>query len=343
MKMMISCLQIIILLISLAEFASKHSFVSNKVKQQQHLYIQNDGSKTKKTSIRKLTIASSIDRLRGGALETNGDESLSEKFVKTSAVTSVLVTTSIGSVFLDKKKKVIIPSNCTVGELKNILKQKFPGGPPVELQNLYFGSQHLSNDSAVVSSLSTLSPLPLLLDMITGTGSYNKTLSVTQALDAYVSTIVQQAYLGEKLKHETTQSPPHTSSHTAPHTNNEDDPKTETENEEYEEVSEAMMETPLYRQMYETINASIYSTYADSIAEALEVERDPEEAAEDTKAWRSSGRDKAVNPLTARLATEFDLNKRGLQSFAYYSAVMTVSAQLQLTCPLTLCKYLHFT
>jgi hypothetical protein len=80
----------------------------------------------------------------------------------------VLVSTSFGSMFLDKKKKLVLGKNETVADLKAQLSSKFPGSPPVALQHLYFGSRRLE-DSVLIGNISSLSPLPLALDMMSGT------------------------------------------------------------------------------------------------------------------------------------------------------------------------------
>jgi hypothetical protein len=112
---------------------------------------------------------------------------------------TVMVTSSFGSPFLDKKKKLSVPENSTVAELKRLIEEKYPGSPPVAIQRLYFASRYLREED-VVSNLTLLQPIPILLDTITGTAGYNRTLSVAQAIDAYTSSVVQQAYLGDKFR-----------------------------------------------------------------------------------------------------------------------------------------------
>ena len=50
-----------------------------------------------------------------------------------------------------------------------------------------------------IGNISTLSPMPLTLDMIAGTSVYDRTMTVSQALESYVSSIVQQAYTGQLM------------------------------------------------------------------------------------------------------------------------------------------------
>ena len=130
--------------------------------------------------------ASKFLNMRGGS-----DTPVS-KNVELQKNTIVIVTTSFGSSFLDKKKKLFMAANATVSDLKHQIQEKFPGQPPVFLQHLYFTSHYLDNDDELLGNLTTLSPIPIALDMLSGTSVYNRTMSVTQAIDAYVSSIVQQ-------------------------------------------------------------------------------------------------------------------------------------------------------
>ncbi|KAJ1402089.1 hypothetical protein B484DRAFT_457832, partial [Ochromonadaceae sp. CCMP2298] len=220
--------------------------------------------------------------------------------------TPVLVSTSFGSMFLDKKKKLVLGKNETISDLKAQLSTKFPGSPPVELQHLYFSSRRLE-DWERIGNISSLSPVPIMLDMMSGTSVYNKSMSVSQGLEAYVASVTQQAYLGTQLRE--LHSPP------KPEGSNS------TEGLEGMPMS---METLHYRQLFHAVNDSIYSRYAEDIAAALEEEREPETFMDDTAAWR--GKTANVNPLAAAIAKEFDLNWRSFRHFLYYSAVLTVFA-----------------
>ena len=90
--------------------------------------------------------------LRGGStseiadMEGNlsGDQKQPQTSRPISPTCSVLVSTSIGSTFLDKRKKITINGNATVRDLKAMVCDKFPGSPPVELQRLFFGSRMLN-------------------------------------------------------------------------------------------------------------------------------------------------------------------------------------------------------
>lgn len=213
---------------------------------------------------------------------------------------SVVVSTSFGSSFLDKKKKFTLASNSTIFDLKEQIASKFPGSPPVEIQQLYFSSRHLIDDSELVSNISSMQPVPILLDVISGNSVYNRTLSIRQSLEAYVSTVVQQSFIGKKLNslYSRSLSP-------------------------VEAVSAIQMEAIAFRSMFHELNDTLYTSYGEEIRAALQAERDPETTAADTAAWRDPNRKKA-SPLTAALAKEFDLNVRGLVNFLYYSLVLMV-------------------
>jgi len=244
-------------------------------------------------------------KLRGGEEKATAEVEEEEKEEKPPCV--VLVSTNVGSSFLDKKKRLTLAGNGTVADLKMEIQQRFPGSPPAGLQKLYFGIKKL-RDEDVVSNLSALQPLPVMLDMLTGTSVYNKSMSISQALEAYASLAAQQAYIGENLR----------SLFMA---------NDEKQSENQEEVGEEALQVPesaAYTSIFEAINGSIYATYAQDIAEALEEEKEPETFSADTAAWRSAKKEK--QPLTMALAKEFDLNGRGLKSFAYYSILLGIFA-----------------
>lgn len=255
--------------------------------------------------------------IRGGS--TMSADSSSSSGAVAASTSTVVVSTSLGSLFLDKKKKLTLPSNSTIGQLKEQLQVKFPGSPPSSLQRLFFGNRLLANHE-VLNNLTTLPVVPLLLDMITGTSAYNKTLSVTQGIDAYVSSVVQLAYLGDMLTNAlTSANPALTTSNPSESGLNDDENNIIT--------TQQVMKTIYYRQLYEIVNASIYDMYAEDIAMALEDEKNPETFAEDTKAWRGKDK-KAKSPLVIAMAKEFDLNIRGLKNFVYFSIVLVVSSEL---------------
>jgi len=214
--------------------------------------------------------------------------------------------------FLDKKKRLSVPRNSTVGELKCLIEKKFPGCPPIPLQRLFVGVRLLQDDE-IIGNITTTSPTPILLDMMSGVSVYNKTLSISQALEAHVASIVQQSYLGAKLRES------FTTSITSTRTNNDTS-------------SEMLLpDSSYYRDMFDVVNRTLYETYAEDIAEALELEKEPETMADDTRAWRNP--QKETKPLAAALAKEFDLNGKGIKSFVYYSVLLGIFAVYGTTSP----------
>ncbi len=242
---------------------------------------------------------------RGGS--TTSAVGIERQESKTLSSLSVVVSTSFGSSFLDKKKKFTVTSNSTVLDLKEQIASKFPGSPPVEVQQLFFSSRLLSNDSELLCNVSALQPVPILLDAISGTSVYNRTLSIRQSLEAYVATVVQQSYIGKQLN--------------SLHSRSAD-----AENQSQMQVQmQVQMQAVAYRGMFRALNESLYCSYGEEIQAALLAERDPETAAADTAAWRGPGRgSRKATPLAAALAKEFDLNARGLLNFLYYSLVLAV-------------------
>ena len=89
-----------------------------------------------------------ILRLCGGAIVADETDPLSTSIMTPSEpvvppaaspldeTCSVIVSTSIGSSFLDKKKRLNLNRNSTVAELKVMVQEKFPGGPPVQVITL---------------------------------------------------------------------------------------------------------------------------------------------------------------------------------------------------------------
>jgi hypothetical protein len=206
------------------------------------------------------TILSKALKIRGGSDALIAKEIVAEEKETVVQIQkcAILVSTTVGSVFLDKKKRLTVDSNSTIAELKCLIEKKFPGLPPTGLQKLFLGIRPL-RDEEMIGNITTTSPTPILLDMLSGTSVYNRTLSISQALEAHAASIVQQAYLGAKLR------------------------------ASFEEVQTSILsggigsnndtlvafESGLYRDMFDAVNRTLYETYADDIAEALEREREP--------------------------------------------------------------------
>lgn len=228
----------------------------------------------------------------------------------------LMISTMYGSAFLDKKKKITCRWNDTIRDVKEQLSKKFAGSPAVALQHLYMGNRELRDDEIVANiSTAALPMIPVQLDMMSGTSVYGKTMSIRQALEAYVATIVQHSYLSTELQTAYGTEPSvvdvSSSSNSSCSSSSSD--------------KNRIIRTPYYQQLFYAVNRSIYEQYAEDIALALEEEREPEVISAETAAWRNQTAATRVSPLAAAIAKEFDLNWRGLRSFFYYSGVLAVS------------------
>ena len=248
--------------------------------------------------------------IRGGSTDIDTKDNYNNE--EQQGPCTILVSTSVGSSFLDKKKRLTVNRNATVADLKQQLQLKFPGGPPISLQKLFYGVKSLKDDD-VIGNITTASSIPILLDMLTGTSVYNKTMSITQALEAYASVIVHQAYIGDKMKaqYAALSSPAQLVSETSNTTTSEDS-------------TTDIMETAIYREMFDSVKKSLYETYAEDIYQALEEEKEPETITGDTAAWR--GDKVEVGPLNELLAKQFDMNFKSVKMFAYYSILLAIFA-----------------
>lgn len=261
-----------------------------------------------------------VKSLRGGSTTAsdNTGKALHTAMPVKEETCAVLISTTVGSPFLDKRKRISVSKSATVWDVKAQLSQKFPGSPPQELQRLFFGIRLLSDDQ-VVGNLSALNPIPIMLDMITGTSAYNKTMSISQSLEAYASIAVQQSYVGDRLK-------------------NLFAVGQQLQQQQYSPSSSAaasaaiadsvIIDTAIYKDMFIAVNESIHATYMHDIHEALVEEQEPETFSADTASWRHNKKDKS--PITVALAKEFDLNMRGIRNFAYYSVLLGVRPRLKI-------------
>eukprot|EP01040_Poterioochromonas_malhamensis_P004909 gene4909-5266_t len=239
-------------------------------------------------------------RIRGGSTEIENREEKKENV-------NILVTTSIGTSFLDKKKKFLLPSDTTVQDLKQMIHQKFPGTPPTSLQKLYYQSQLLANDSQTIHEVMETTggvsdQMPILLDMIVGTASYQKNFTVSQALEAYASSVVQLAYIGDKLRSISFQ---------------EDGIDSDT----------SVMDTLYYRELFEMVNQSLFERYSEDITNALEREKNPEYDSPDTAQWRNPSHTRQLSPLIGAIAKELDLNLFSFKRYLFFTFVLLVTAK----------------
>lgn len=208
-------------------------------------------------------------------------------------IRSLVVTISTGSRYLDRRKLLRVPANVSVAEVKEMLSNQFPGCPPVGLQRLFLGSRLLS-DTELIGEITELSPVPLALDMLSGTNTYNRTvLSVSDALQMltalYVhsaANVAQQMDLMSGKQHN---------------------------------ISDSKLN--LFRDMFMKINSSLYISMRDDIERALIAEKDPEKDAADTAPWRNVGTGK---PLVWTLLGTLNMNFDEIKSAAVTSVLLSV-------------------
>jgi len=255
----------------------------------------------------------------------------------------VLVTTSIGSSFLDKKKRFILRDNMTVAELKAEVQKKFPGCPPVALQNIYFGLKRLGDDECI-ASVSPARPLPLMLDMLSGTSAYNRTFAVSQALEAYAALQTHQAYISSKIQQYFAYSDSSEQKVTKLidgidyNVNSFSKDKVVKVGEDKGKdggieagvvigvnINCGVLESLTYRRTFSGLLDRLHRDHTESIAMAIKVESKPEIASPDTAPWRS-GQQKFF-PLKQEIAKTFDLNMRCMKNFTYYSLLLVIFSQ----------------
>jgi hypothetical protein len=260
-------------------------------------------------------------------LKFRGSSALTEETPENKDV-DVIISTSLGSSFLDKKKKLKMKQSQTIKEVKESLKDKFPGSPPIVLQRL-FQMNTLLPDELPLANLTQNNQgnsVLLILDMITGTSSYNRTLSVEQTVAAYLSSVVHLTYISDKLRQ--ISNSPSLQSY-----NNNLNNKNNNYNEENFEL-----ESINYRQFYEELNSTFYQQYLQDIEYALEAERDPEMGSSDTAAWRAVSEKQLnlnknkKNPLLTAFTKEFDLNFRTFKNYCYYTLILVVSYVIIIYC-----------
>ena len=208
----------------------------------------------------------------------------------------VVVSTSLGSKFLNKRKKCTLSANATIANLKEKLAIVYPGTPPIELQRLYFGLKYLADDMPV-ANITSMRPVPLLMDMLSGVGSFQRNLSIADTLEAYAALLTQEMYVNEKL-----------ASLLAPI----DDSNT----------LKTQLETSRFRQIFDTLNKTMFSGHEVQIAKALERERNPELITDEVSVWRG-----AKQPLTAFqhwLAHQFYFSRNTLRALFTYTAMLVI-------------------
>lgn len=209
----------------------------------------------------------------------------------------VVVTVSAGSRYLDRRRLLRVKSTSSIADVRASLREQFPGLPPVKLQRLYLGSKLLA-DEDVISELTDLSPVPLSLDLLTGTGIYNRTvLSVADALEMLTALEVHStanSELQRQLRGGVTD------------IDQSDSPRIE------------RLEL-LFREQ----NNSLYKTWAADIQRAQTAERNPEKDAVDTAGWRRSSNKEP--PMRWGILNVLDMNAEEARSALVATLLLSVS------------------
>lgn len=224
---------------------------------------------------------------------------------------SVTVSVSVGVSYLDKTRKILVSRNSTVRDLKNAIHHKFPSNPPPELQRLFWG-RNLLQDDTVLESIASSNHIPVLLDMLAGTATYDRPFTVSQALEAYAASIVQQTYITDQLSRSLRYEATHDQSDGAARA-------------PAEGVDEAECHLLDHWDLFRAVNESLHRRHAEEVAAALTSERNPDAASPDTSPWRGPPSSRhAVSPLSTALAKEFDLNGKAARTYCYLSVLLVV-------------------
>lgn len=162
--------------------------------------------------------------------------------------------------------------NDTVASLKRCIERSFPGQPPVRLQRLFLGTRALSDEDAI-GELSDQTRIAVTLDTLCGTNAYNRTMSISEALEALCAIDVHAAANAEALMAVVDGGAKAT------------DPMNLSNGGENETSDSLMPHSLKYRSLFETLNTTLYSAYGSSITSALARETDPVQLTPDTAAW----------------------------------------------------------
>ena len=255
------------------------------------------------TKIRRNRISgsSACVTLRGGTMNPSNPNDM----------VKVYISTRFGSNFLDKSMTMSLQRAETVGELKNQISKRFAGKPPVGLQKLFHGGR-LLHDEEKLGDISQLAVLPIQLDMMTGTSSYERPMHTVEMVEAYTAACAQQAYLSTSIAHLLS-------------------PRGEAP---VSDMAENVPEHAKYSEMITALNSSIYDSFGDSIAAAVAADSDAEAPSPDT--LRTSMRHNSegfhsveewvnARPRDAAIARLLDLNIASARKLLIRSAMCVVS------------------
>lgn len=221
---------------------------------------------------------------------------------------SVWILSKFGSNYLDRKLKLQVSPNATIEMIKEMISTQFPGKPPKELLNLYFGIKKVNN-SQQLHEISHLRVIPLQLDLISGTNSYQNIRNVQEAVEAAVALQVHQTFLDHQIQQLLL-----------------------SENGFLRNNSTPL--NVLFIELFQTLNSSIYDTHRDDLEKARDAEREPPSlppmvnfrgATTDSLGYSSI--DEYLNSKTyleRKFFTSLSMNKQIFRSLVLYSLVWLV-------------------
>jgi hypothetical protein len=267
-----------------------------------------------------LKLHTMLKNYRGGALDLKKNEIPSDEIV------TVWILSKFGnSDFLEKRIKLDIHKNSTIGMVKSLVSEHFPGrDPPSELQNLFFGLQRVEN-SQKLFEISEKKIIPLQLDLISSVKKdYQKIKNVVEALEAYVALQIHDIFLSQTALR--LLSPPASSSSSFSILNETD-----------AEGATALPQSIAFMELFRKLNQSLFESQGTAIHKAVEAEReltsfptdDLRDATIDGLGYETIDEYlDSSSKLRRFLTTELSFNRQILRSLVLYSLVWIVSALL---------------
>jgi hypothetical protein len=266
-----------------------------------------------------LKLHTMLKNYRGGALDLKKNEIPSDEIV------TVWILSKFGnSDFLEKRIKLDIHKNSTIGMVKSLVSEHFPGNPPTELQTLFFGLHRVEN-SQKLSEFSEKKIIPLQLDLISSVKKdYQKIKNVVEALEAYVALQIHDIFLSQTALR--LLSPPASSSSSFSILNETD-----------AEGATALPQSIAFMELFRKLNQSLFESQGTAIQKAVEAEReltsfstdDLRDATIDGLGYETIDEYlDSSSKLRRFLTTELSFNRQILRSLVLYSLVWIVSALL---------------
>jgi hypothetical protein len=262
-----------------------------------------------------------LKNYRGGQIDL-------KKIPSNEIITVWILSKFGGSHYLEKRIKLEMHKNSTIEMVKSLISKQFPGNPPTDLQNLFFGFDQVQN-SQKLFEISNNKILPLQLDLISGTKSYQKVKSVREALEGYVSSQIHDIFLSQQALRLLSSAP-----HTLPSLTSDPSQKNQTALVNETEALVVLPQSIAFMEMFEKFNQSVFDSHGVAIQKALEDEQDPtppvleglKDATTDGLGYETIDEYlEAQSSLRRFLTTEFSFNRQILRSLVLYSLVWIVS------------------